>query len=255
MLTRFRRQLSVFPCHRGLRRIGLTGCALILLIVTAWSSPQPAWAEGIDIHGSVLETLDTSSYTYVRVKTGDSEELWVAAPRTSVRVGDLVILPQAVAMPNFYSPSFDRVFDVLYMSPVLRVSGSNAEPSAEASAAHGRTAARSPSQEPLLANVEKPQGGYTIAELWKNRDSLAGERIALRGVVVKRNDGVMGRNWVHLRDGSTDTDDHDELTITTDAHVEVGDTILLQGTLLLDQDFGYGYRYEMLVEVDDLAVE
>ena len=87
MLTCLRRHPFEFARHLGLRHIGLPSVALILFIVSAWSSPQPAWAEGIDVHGSVLETLDTSSYTYVRVKTGDSEELWVAAPRTSVRVG------------------------------------------------------------------------------------------------------------------------------------------------------------------------
>lgn len=235
--------------------MGLPGCALILFIISAWSSPQPVWAEGIDIHGSVTETLDTSSYTYVRVKTGDSEELWVAAPRSPVQVGDVVLLPSAVAMQDFYSPSFDRVFDVLYMSPVLRVAGSNAEPNARANTAHGMIAAPSSPQALLLENIEKPKGGHTIAELWTNRVSLAGERVAVRGVVVKRNDGVMGRNWVHLRDGSADADGHDELTLTTEAKVEVGDTIRLRGTLMIDQDFGFGYRYEMLVEADDITVE
>jgi len=255
MLAYLRRCPFEFARHLEMRRKGLLGCAFVLFIISAWSNPQPVWAEGIDIHGAVIETLDTSSYTYVRVKTGDSEELWVAAPRSPVQVGDVVILPHAVEMRDFYSPSFDRVFDVLYMSPVLRVSGSNVEPSTPANTAHEITAAPSPPQAALLENIEKPKGGHTIAELWTNRDSLAGERVALRGVVVKRNDGVMGRNWVHLRDGSGDADGHDELTITTDVHVEVGDTIRLQGTLVLDQDFGYGYRYEMLVEVDDIVFE
>ncbi len=57
----------------------------------------------------------------------------------------------------------------------------------------------------------------------------------------------MGKNWIHVQDGSSH-DDNFDLTVTTDATATVGDTITVSGNITLDKDFGYGYFYPVLME-------
>jgi len=66
-------------------------------------------------------------------------------------------------------------------------------------------------------------------------------------MVVKFTPEIMKRNWVHIKDGSGKTEGND-LTITTTETVKVGDTITFEGTLAVDKDFGYGYKYSVIVE-------
>ena len=54
----------------------------------------------------------------------------------------------------------------------------------------------------------------------------------------------MGTNWIHLQDG-TGGEGTNDLTVTTDATVAVGDTVLVKGLLAADKDFGYGYKYAL----------
>jgi len=59
---------------------------------------------------------------------------------------------------------------------------------------------------------------------WQDRDRT--------GTVVKFNGGILDRNWVHLQDGSGSADGHDnDLMVTTDATVQVGDVVTASGVL------------------------
>jgi hypothetical protein len=106
-----------------------------------------------------------------------------------------------------------------------------------------------------LAGPEQPlpraegERGRTVAEVWKQRAELSDARVAVRGRVVKVTAAVMGKNWLHLRDGSgAAAAGDDDLTVTTDATVAVGDVVVATGTVRVDRDFGSGYRYPVLVE-------
>ena len=57
----------------------------------------------------------------------------------------------------------------------------------------------------------------------------------------------MGKNWVHIQDGSEFEGGFD-LTVTTDKPTSVGETITFEGKVILDKDFGYGYYYSVLME-------
>jgi hypothetical protein len=66
---------------------------------------------------------------------------------------------------------------------------------------------------------------------------------------VKFNGGILGRNWLHLQDGTGDaTQGTHDLTVTTDATAAVGAVVTVTGTLVVDQDFGAGYIYPILLE-------
>ena len=64
----------------------------------------------------------------------------------------------------------------------------------------------------------------------------------------------MNRNWVHLQDG-TGTPGANDLTVTTADAAKVGDTVLVNGTLVFNKDFGHGYKYEVLLQDAKLTVE
>ena len=57
----------------------------------------------------------------------------------------------------------------------------------------------------------------------------------------------MGKNWVHIQDG-TEFEGGYDLTITTNQMVSLGETVTFEGKIVLNKDFGYGYFYNILME-------
>ena len=50
---------------------------------------------------------------------------------------------------------------------------------------------------------------------------------------------------MHLNDG---TNNGYDFTATTSASIKVGSTVVLEGTIVLNKDFGSGYSYDILLE-------
>jgi hypothetical protein len=65
--------------------------------------------------------------------------------------------------------------------------------------------------------------------------------------VVKVNKQVMGKNWIHIQDGTDFNNDFD-LTITTQDLAEIGDEVTFKGKISVNKDFGSGYSYEVIME-------
>jgi len=109
----------------------------------------------------------------------------------------------------------------------------------------------------VTPGVELPQGGVrhsaasngrSIAELHAERGALADQTVRVRGMVVKLTDGILGETYLHLRDGSGSAEQRDDdLTVTTTDEFELGETVELEGRVLIDQDLGLGYRYDALL--------
>jgi hypothetical protein len=106
-----------------------------------------------------------------------------------------------------------------------------------------------------LTGIAKAEGGKTVAEVFAEKDALAGKPVTFRGKVVKTNPDIMGKNWLHVRDGSGEEGTND-LTITTAGTLpNVGDTVVVTGNITLNKDFGMGYAYDVLVEDAQVTVE
>ncbi len=101
--------------------------------------------------------------------------------------------------------------------------------------------------EKINVNVTPCKDCITISELFANREKYAGKTIKVTGKVTKFNPKIMGKNWIHIQDGSEFKGDFD-LAITSNIKVKVGDTITFEGKITLDKDFGYGYSYSILME-------
>jgi hypothetical protein len=106
-----------------------------------------------------------------------------------------------------------------------------------------------------LTGIAKAEGGMTVAEVFADPGKLAGQHVTVRGKVVKTNPDVMGKNWIHVRDGSG-TDGTNNLTVTTTGNVpNIGDTVLVSGPVSANKDFGMGYVYPVIIEDAEVEVE
>jgi hypothetical protein len=116
-------------------------------------------------------------------------------------------------------------------------------------APRGRAALLEAGLEPHVVVPSTAANGHTIAEIHARRSSLAERSIRVRGTVIKRTDGILGKSYLHLWDGSAppETAD-DDLTITTTDEFQVGETVEVEGRLLVDRDLGLGYRYNALLD-------
>lgn len=105
-----------------------------------------------------------------------------------------------------------------------------------------------------VGNIAKAKGGIKIVECYDKKAALKNKKVILRGKVVKFNSGIMGKNWIHLRDGSG-TEGKNDIVITTDGNAKVGDTIVVNGNLSTDKDIGSGYFFPVIIENASIKVE
>lgn len=96
-------------------------------------------------------------------------------------------------------------------------------------------------------NIAKAKDGVTVADCFEKKESLKNTKVIIRGKVVKYNTGIMGKNWIHLRDGSG-TEGKNDIVVTTDNTTKVNDTITVTGTLSTDKDIGSGYFFPVIIE-------
>jgi hypothetical protein len=215
-----------------------------------------AISDSTPFSGKVLETTNAAGYTYILVDTG-TNKLWAAAPQFQVKPGDRVEADASMPMPKYHSKTLNRDFDVVYFTGAVAVNGIRA---AGAGAAgnlpkdHPPVLGITKASQFDLSGLKKAEGGETVAEIYRQKDKLTGKEVKVRGKVVKYNSGIMGKNWLHVQDGSGATGSND-LTVTTSTNAKVGDTVLITGKLSANQDFGSGYKYALIVQDAKVLVE
>jgi hypothetical protein len=216
------------------------------------SAPQASQAPSGELSGAVVETMDSGGYTYVLVET-PSGRVWAATRVFDVAVGDRVAFLPNMPMRGFRSTTLDRTFDLIYFAGSIRKLGTGAgEERAALPAGHPPIGGTEAASE--ITGIAKAEGGQTVEEIFQNKDELAGTEVLVRGKVVKYNASILGRNWLHIQDGSGGKGAND-LTVTTSGPAKVGDTVLIRGTLSLERDFGAGYAYDVIVENATVTVE
>ncbi|MGZ8853878.1 MAG: nucleotide-binding protein [Thermoanaerobaculia bacterium] len=194
--------------------------------------------------GRILETMNAGGYTYMRLGTPDGD-VWTAVRETKVKKGATVTVEAQMVVEKFQSNSLHRTFDKLIMGMLAETPSKEAPANPMGTAAQHMTSAANAGD----ATVEKAEGGRTIAETWAKRNELKGKPVLIRGKVVKFLGGIMGKNWIHLRDGSgSRAEGNDDITVTTEEVAKVGDVVTISGTVRVDKDFGAGYLYPVIVE-------
>jgi hypothetical protein len=114
----------------------------------------------------------------------------------------------------------------------------------------GSEGAKAPAtSEPIKVEKAKGEDAYTVSELYAQSGTLDKKAVSVRGKVVKVSKMIMGKNWVHLRDGSGDpAKGTNNIVVTSREDPMVGDVVTARGTLYKDKDFGAGYKYPVILE-------
>ena len=249
----------------------------------AFTAMPKAPVAGIEaVSGTVIETMNSAGYTYMLIDVEDNDgDTWVAIPETSVQKGAKVTYTQGMEMKNFHSTTLDRTFPSIIFSTGL--AGGENKPAAKQADTKGTTAKDSfneavaaeqkaaPTKDAAMEQsggsagavapfaeikVDKAEGANscTVGEVFEKSKELNGKKLKIRGKVVKFNAHIMGRNWIHLQDGTGNpmNNSHD-LVVTTSAEAQVNDIVIAEGILAADKDFGAGYAYSAILENSTLT--
>ena len=160
-------------------------------------------------------------------------------------------------MKNYHSKTLERTFEFIYF--VSDISGPGSDKAASMSqkggtgSPHGGPVSNAPAKIDF-SGIKKPKGGKTVAEVYAEKDNLSGKEVIVRGKVVKFSRNIMGKNWIHLQDGTAEKGTN-ALPITSGSIGKEGDTVLARGALVTNKDFGYGYKYDVIIEDAQITVE
>ena len=217
--------------------------ALLFVNAGGWAAGTAAQARSVK--GEVLEVREADPYTYLRLRTKEGE-IWAAVNKAPATKGAQVTIENASVMTNFESKALKKTFDRIIFGTLAGAAAGAAPASSDTSRMHQGTP-----QSPETAKLPKAQGpdARTVAEIITKRVELKGKPVMVRGRVVKFTANVMGKNWVHLRDGSGSAKDgSNDILVTTKEQAQVGNVVVARGVVRTDVDLGSGYTYKVLIE-------
>lgn len=217
---------------------------------------------------NVLETMNGGGYTYAKVDEGGNV-YWIAGPQSNITVGTSISFIEQMVMTDFTSKALNKTFDnLVFVSAIVGDSkstqGSATAPAQTSDDAHkncdhskeltldatpvaaAHTSAPAPA--PASIKVAKNKDGYSVEELYTKKDSLNSKSIKINAQVVKVSKNIMKKDWIHLQDGSGSAGTNDIIATSVNSTVNVGDIVTTTGTIKTNADFGYGYKYSVIIE-------
>lgn len=226
------------------------------------------------VSGVVKQTMDASGYTYMLVQS-NGKDVWVAIPETPVKKGAEVQYYEGMEMKDFNSKTLNRTFSSIIFSSGIAVdkaeqhpevaqkaegndsfasavkaerSSATPAPINDTQASAGSSGAIVPLAEISVEKVTSPNG-YNVADLFAKAKELTGKKVQIRGKVMKVSSAIMGRNWVHLQDGTGNPmENTHDLVVTTNENVELNSIVIFEGVITANKDFGAGYKYDAIIE-------
>ncbi len=237
----------------------------IILITIGCNSPDinSETDENLSVNQKIVvsEVIHTSNYTYLQA-TQDGIEKWFALPLFDAKKGESYYYSASMEMVNFASRELNRTFDKIYflegisLQPIVKgedqIHQREHEPEEDhqhlsPQALHGNKTGAGAISEKKEVKIDAVNNGITIAELFSHKEKYEGKIIRINGEVVKLSSGIMGKNWIHVQDG-TEHGGKFDLTITSVHKVTIGDVAIFEGTISINKDLGFGYFFEVLME-------
>ena len=186
--------------------------------------------------GTVVDTLQGGGYTYMQIDD-TKKKYWVAVEGTKVEKGTEVRFTEELKAKNFESKSLNRTFDEIVFASNLQYRTNVPE--------KGNLELIT---EQVKESPYKQNGTMSVKEAWEKRVSLKDKTIAIRGRVVKASANIIGRNWIHIQDGTGEGSEVGRIVFTSKELPKVGDIVTASGVVSVDKDFGSGYFYKIIVE-------
>lgn len=231
--------------------------------------------------GTVVESFESGGYTYILLDNG-KDKIWAAISATKVEVGQELALTNGPVMKDFHSRSLDRTFPEIIFSAGIKGESHGGHAMMGKGEAKKETNQTGSDEDNFMAalgagnsagteidptmttggsskavvgavdiKVDKATGenAYTIAEIHAKTKELNGKKVLIQAKIVKVSPQIMGKNWLHLQDGSGNPmhNTHD-LVVTTDASPELDSIVTIEGVVTADKDFGSGYFYAVIIE-------
>jgi hypothetical protein len=237
-------------------------------------------AQDAVLKASITEFKDVTNYTYLNLQDSTGR-IWAAIPKTSVETGDEIELANIIVMKDFHSKSLDKTFATILFAvsskessarrplshlemPAKTMTGmpsgmmSGAMPHGPVPGAETRAGTESGKSRAMPQDIRviKATGdhAYTIEEIYAGKKALAKSPVKVRAKVVKFLPDIMGKNWIHIQDGTGSAEEmNNDIAVNTTETADVGDEIIVQGVLSIDKDLGEGHVFAALIE--DVSVE
>ncbi|MCC6817223.1 MAG: SH3-like domain-containing protein [Saprospiraceae bacterium] len=187
------------------------------------------------------EVKHTEKYTYILAQEND-QEFWVAVPRQEIKQNEMYLYQDPLLKTNFYSQEFNKNFDKIYL--VSSIIAATQHP--------GSVSNEAETGNPINQNAQADPNAIALKDLFSSKDKYAGKSITVSGKIVKANLNIMGRNWYHIQDNTKADGKNLDLTITSNAQVNVGDVVNFTGIIAVQKDFGSGYKYNIIMEQANL---
>jgi len=231
----------------------------LTFLLTTLSSPlvhaeekakKPKVDDRAPITGEILEKIDASSYSYLRLKTPKEKAgVWVAVPQIDIKLHKTVTVGRPIPMFGFESKVLKRKFERIYFG----VLEEQRDEIVEGSRGHwipgskkvDEAAAMGPAHKNEKLEVDLSQiklkkaeadDAVTISELFSKKDKLSSQIVQIRGKVIKYNANIMGKNWIHIADGTGSLNDKNyEVTVITPDTAQLGEIIVVTGKVTLDK--------------------
>lgn len=184
----------------------------------------------------VTDFIQTPNYTYIKASE-KGNEYWIAVAKMQPEKGEVLYFSKSMEMKNFKSEALNKTFD-----SILFVEDISGTPSRQGASPHPQVFSQSKAE----VKVEPLKDGKTVEQIYNQKNELQGQTVKVRGQVVKYNPHIMGRNWIHIQDGTGSNNDFD-LMITSPDSVKSGDIVVVEGTVEINQDFGAGYSYQVML--------
>jgi len=185
----------------------------------------------------IKDILPATRYLYLLVQE-NNDEFWIAVRKMEINIGETYFYYGGLLKTNFKSNEYDKVFDKIYLVTSLVKSDHGNHINEKKLDIKDIKIAKTKS-------IPEIKGSIKISELVRNQKELEGKTVQISGICSKTNPNIMGRNWIHVKDGSLD--DYD-LVITSSTYVKEGTQITIKGVVALNKDFGAGYMYKLILE-------
>ena len=195
---------------------------------------------------TVVEAIPSIKYLYIQAKE-NNRNYWIATGPTEVEVGAKYYYNEALIMYNFESQEMERIFDTIYLVTQL-VPESHGKALTINNPKDFKTVNKSGENDEEVSNDNTPVNKVTkisIVQLLADPGKFKNQTVEISGTCTKINMGIMGKNWIHLKDHKNR---EGSVVVTSEESAAPGDTLTIQAQVSLNRDFGAGYRYDILLE-------